>query len=151
MIANKNNGFGCPIYVQIPRIKQPIALFVVFRALGIMSDKEICNHIVLDIEDVTTKPILDSLQASIIDANSVMTQEDALRIITSNVMFTPMNMDKEAGAAKKRVFTQDVLNNDLFPHCHNAIQKIYFLGYMVNRVLRCSLDMAKQYGFVAFY
>ena len=144
MVANKNNGFGCPIYVQIPRIKQPIALFVVFRALGIMSDKDICKHIVLDIEDESAKPILDSLQASIIDANTVMSQEDALKIITSNVMYTPMNMDKEAGAAKKRIFTQDVLGNDLFPHCHNAIQKIYFLGYMVNRVLRCSLDMAKQ-------
>jgi len=144
MVANKNNGFGCPIYVQIPRIKQPIALFVVFRALGIMSDKDICKHIVLDIEDESAKPILNSLQASIIDANTVMSQEDALKIITSNVMYTPMNMDKEAGAAKKRIFTQDVLNNDLFPHCHNAIQKIYFLGYMVNRVLRCSLDMAKQ-------
>jgi DNA-directed RNA polymerase II subunit RPB2 len=144
MVANKNNGFGCPIYVQIPRIKQPIALFVVFRALGIMSDKDICKHIVLDIDDESAKPILDSLQASIIDANTVMSQEDALKIITSNVMYTPMNMDKEAGAAKKRIFTQDVLGNDLFPHCHNAIQKIYFLGYMVNRVLRCSLDMAKQ-------
>ena len=144
MVANKNNGFGCPIYVQIPRIKQPIALFVVFRALGVISDKEICKHIVLDIEDESTKQILNSLQASIIDANTVMTQEDALKIITSNVMYTPMNMDKEAGAAKKRTFTQDVLGNDLFPHCHSAIQKIYFLGYMVNRVLRCSLDMAKQ-------
>ena len=144
MIANKNNGFGCPIYVQIPRIKQPIALFVVFRALGIMSDKDICKHIVLDIEDESAKPILNSLQASIIDANTVMTQEDALKIITSNVMYTPMNMDKEAGAAKKRTFTQDVLGNDLFPHCHNSIQKIYFLGYMVNRILKCSLDMAKQ-------
>jgi DNA-directed RNA polymerase II subunit RPB2 len=144
MVANKNNGFGCPIYVQIPRIKQPIALFVVFRALGIMSDKDICKHIILDIDDESAKPILDSLQASIIDANTVMSQEDALKIITSNVMYTPMNMDKEAGAAKKRIFTQDVLGNDLFPHCHNAIQKIYFLGYMVNRVLRCSLDMAKQ-------
>jgi len=144
MVANKNNGFGCPIYVQIPRIKQPIALFVVFRALGVISDKEICKHIVLDIDDETTKPILHSLQASIIEANGVMTQEDALKIITSNVMYTPMNMDKEAGAAKKRIFTQDVLGNDLFPHCHSAIQKIYFLGYMVNRVLKCSLDLAKQ-------
>jgi DNA-directed RNA polymerase beta subunit/intein/homing endonuclease len=144
MVANKNNGFGCPIYVQIPRIKQPIALFVVFRALGIMADKDICKHIVLDIDDESAKPILNSLQASIIDANTVMSQEDALKIITSNVMYTPMNMDKEAGAAKKRIFTQDVLNNDLFPHCHNAIQKVYFLGYMVNRVLRCTLDMAKQ-------
>jgi DNA-directed RNA polymerase II subunit RPB2 len=144
MVANKNNGFGCPIYVQIPRIKQPIALFVVFRALGVMADKDICKHIVLDIDDESAKPILNSLQASIIDANMVMSQEDALRIITSNVMYTPMNMDKEAGAAKKRTFTQDVLNNDLFPHCHNATQKIYFLGYMVNRIIRCSLDMAKQ-------
>ncbi len=144
MVANKNNGFGCPIYVQIPRIKQPIALFVVFRALGIMADKDICKHIVLDIDDESAKPILNSLQASIIDANTVMSQEDALKIITSNVMYTPMNMDKEAGAVKKRIFTQDVLNNDLFPHCHNAIQKVYFLGYMVNRVLRCTLDMAKQ-------
>ena len=144
MVANKNNGFGCPIYVQIPRIKQPIALFVVFRALGVMADKDICKHIVLDIDDESAKPILNSLQASIIDANTVMSQEEALKIITSNVMYTPMNMDKEAGAAKKRIFTQDVLNNDLFPHCHNAIQKIYFLGYMVNRVIRCTLDMAKQ-------
>jgi len=144
MVANKNNGFGCPIYVQIPRIKQPIALFVVFRALGVISDKEICKHIVLDIDDETTKPILHSLQASIIDANTIMTHEDALKVITSNVMYTPMNMDKEAGAARKRLFTQDVLSNDLFPHCHNPIQKIYFLGYMVNRVLKCSLDMAKQ-------
>jgi DNA-directed RNA polymerase II subunit RPB2 len=144
MIASKNNGFGFPIYVQIPRIKQPISLFVVFRALGIISDKEICEHIVLDIHDASIKPIIDSLQASIIDANSIMNQEDALKCITSNVMFTPMNMDKETGAAKKRSFALDVLQNDMFPHCHTQTQKIYFLGYMVNRILKCSLDMAKQ-------
>jgi DNA-directed RNA polymerase II subunit RPB2 len=144
MIASKNNGFGFPIYVQIPRIKQPISLFVVFRALGIISDKEICDHIVLDIHDASIKSIIDSLQASIIDANSTMNQEDALKCITSNVMFTPMNMDKEAGAAKKRSFALDVLQNDMFPHCHTQTQKIYFLGYMVSRILKCSLGMAKQ-------
>ena len=142
MISSKNNGFGFPIYVQIPRIKQPVPLFVVFRALGINSDKEICDHILLDISQ--DSQILDSLQASIIDANTSMTQEDALRIITTNVMFTPMNMDKEAGALKKRGFAQDVLNNDLFPHCHSMTQKIYFLGYMVNRLIRSSIDIAKQ-------
>jgi DNA-directed RNA polymerase II subunit RPB2 len=142
MISSKNNGFGFPIYVQIPRIKQPVPLFVVFRALGINSDKEICDHIILDISQ--DSQILDSLQASIIDANTSMTQEDALRIITTNVMFTPMNMDKEAGALKKRGFAQDVLNNDLFPHCHSMTQKIYFLGYMVNRLIKSSLDIAKQ-------
>ena len=144
MIASKNNGFGFPIYVQIPRIKQPISLFVVFRALGIISDKEICEHIVLDIHDESIKPIINSLQASIIDANTIMNQEDALKCITSNVMFTPMNMDKETGAAKKRSFALDVLQNDMFPHCHTPTQKLYFLGYMVSRILKCSLNMAKQ-------
>lgn len=144
MIANKNNGFGSPIYVQIPRIKQPIALFVVFRALGVISDKDICEHILLDVYDETTKQMLDSLRASIIDANAVLTQEDALKVIISNVMYTPMNMDKETGAAKKRGFANEVLHNDLFPHCQTQKQKKYFLGYMVNRILKCSHELAKQ-------
>jgi len=144
MIANKNNGFGSPIYVQIPRIKQPIALFIVFRALGVISDKDICEHILLDVCDETTKQMLDSLRASIIDANAVLTQEEAVKVITSNVMYTPMNMDKETGAAKKRGFANEVLHNDLFPHCQTQTQKKYFLGYMVNRILRCSLELAKQ-------
>ena len=144
MIANKNNGFGCPIYVQIPRIKQPISLFVVFRALGVIADKDICEHILLDIHDETTKQMLESLRASIIDANAILTQEDAIKVVTSNVMYTPMNMDKETGAAKKRGFANEVLHNDLFPHCQTQTQKKYFLGYMVNRILRCSLNLAKQ-------
>jgi DNA-directed RNA polymerase II subunit RPB2 len=49
MISSKNCGFGKGIYVNIPRIKQPIELFVVFRALGIISDLAICEKIILDI------------------------------------------------------------------------------------------------------
>lgn len=144
MIANKNNGFGHPIYIQIPRVKQPVSLFIVFRALGIISDKEICEKIVLDIDKEYNAPILQALQGSIIEANTILTKEDALKHITSLVMFTPINMDKESGAMKKREFTLDVLNNDLFPHCHNLHQKIYFLGYMANRLIQCSLNLMKQ-------
>jgi hypothetical protein len=38
----------------------------------------------------------------------------------------------------------DILNNDLFPHCQNATQKIYFLGYMTNRILQASFEMVPQ-------
>jgi DNA-directed RNA polymerase II subunit RPB2 len=138
MIASKNNGFGNGIYITIPRIKQPIELFTLFRALGIMTDKEICQYIVLDLENVKCKEVLKFLQASIIDANKYMTQEDALRHITASVAYTPMNMDKETGAIKKREFAVDALNNDLFPHCKTMEQKLYLVGYMANKLIQTS-------------
>jgi DNA-directed RNA polymerase II subunit RPB2 len=38
----------------------------------------------------------------------------------------------------------EILNNDLFPHCQNITQKIYFLGYMTNRILQASFEMVPQ-------
>ena len=143
MISSKNNGFGNNIHVQIPRVKQPLPLFIVFRALGVLSDKEICDKILLDIESEQNKILLNALQASIIEANKHLTQEEAIKYITTYAMFTPINMDKETGARKKLEFTMDILNNDLFPHCHNSTEKIYFLGYMANKLLKTSFKILK--------
>ena len=141
MIACKNNGFGHAIYLQLPRVKQPIPLFIVFRALNVISDKEICEKILLDLNN--NSEMLEALQASVIEANTYLTQEECIKHITSYVMYTPINMDKETGAKKKLEFTMDILNNDLFPHCHNTTQKIYFLGYMANKLLRASFEIIK--------
>ena len=146
MICSKNNGFGFPIMFDLPRIKQPIPLFIVFRALGIISDKEICEKIVLniDMDSEEHQKVLNGLQASIVDANKYCTQEACIKYITGHAMYTPMNMDKETGAKKKMDFTMDVLNNDLFPHCHNMCEKIYFLGYMANKLLQANFEYIKQ-------
>lgn len=144
LISSKNNCFGYPIVVEIPRVKQPIPLFVVFRALGIISDKEICKQILLDIDDIKNKELLEALQASVIESNKFLTQEECIKYITSFVMYTPINMDKETGAIKKHEFTLDILNNDLFPHCHSMEQKIYFLGYMTNKLLMAYFEIIKQ-------
>ena len=140
MISSKNTGFGTSIYIQIPRVKQPVPLLVVFRALGVISDKEICEKIILDIDESKYKKMKYGLQGSIVEANTIMTQEDAIKHLMTYVMFTPINMDKEAGLKKKYEFTMEILNNDLFPHCHDKTQKIYFLGYMTNKLLKCSFE-----------
>jgi DNA-directed RNA polymerase beta subunit len=144
MISSKNNGFGNAICVELPRVKQPIPLFIVFRALGVITDKEICEKILLDINSEKNKDMLLALQASIIEANKYITKEDCIRYIMGFVMYTPINMDKETGTKKKYEFTIDILNNDLFPHCHTINQKIYFLGYMTNKLLMASFDIIKQ-------
>ena len=143
MIESRNNGFGHGISIQIPRVKNPIPLFIVFRALGILSDEEICKIIVLDInnENENNKTILKNLQASIVEANKITEQESAIKHVTNNVMYTPMNMDKETGIRKKREFALGILSTDLFPHCKTSDQKLYFMGYMANCLIRTSLGL----------
>ena len=143
-ISSKNNGFGYPIVLEIPRVKQPIPLFIVFRALGVITDKEICQKIILDIDKDKNTKFLESLKASVIESDKHLTQEECIRYITSFAMYTPINMTQEIGAKKKHEFTLDILNNDLFPHCNSMEQKIYFLGYMANKLLMASFELIKQ-------
>jgi DNA-directed RNA polymerase II subunit RPB2 len=138
LIASRNNGYGNALYLQIPRIKIPIPLFIIFRAFNIISDKEICELIMLNINNENMKKILLALKASIIEANKVITQDAAIKFIVANVIYTPMNMDKETGLKKKYDFAIEVLNNDIFPHCKTEKQKIYMLGYMTNILLQTS-------------
>ena len=139
MISSKNNGFGKGIYVTIPRVKNPIELFVLFRAMGVLQDKKICEYILLDISDTKQADLTNCLQASVIDANKYMTQDECITRITTSVAYTPMNMDKETGARKKREFTMEVLENDVLPHCRTLQQKLYLLGYMTKKLLQTSL------------
>ena len=141
MIASKNNGFGHGIYVTIPRVKQPIELFVLFRALGVKSDREICEYILLNIDHPGNAELLECLQASVIDANKYTTYEDALHHIIVSVAYTPINMDRETGARKKREFAMEVLANDLFPHCKTSQQKLCLLGVMAKKLLQTSLGL----------
>ena len=144
MISTKNNGFGYSIWINLPRMKNPIPLFVLFRGLGIISDSDICKHIILDIDNKDNDVFLKNLQASIVDANTCMTLEDAIAHITSQVLYTPMNMDKETGQNKKREFAHEILETDLFPHCKTKEQKVFFLGYMAFKLLNCYLGYENQ-------
>ena len=71
-------------------MKQPIPLFIVFRALGILSDKEICEKIVLDIDNPNNKIFIDSLKASIVEANNYIDYESSIKYITSQVIYNPL-------------------------------------------------------------
>ena len=144
MISTKNNGFGKPIYLEIPRLKNPIPLFIIFRAYGIITDKDICERILLDCNCHYLQEMLSSLQASIVDANEYLTQNDALKYIISNVIYTSVTTDRENNLKKKSDFAMEVLSNDIFPNAYNKTQKIYMLGYMTNTLLKTSFNWLKE-------
>jgi len=139
MISSKLNTYGNEILVQLPRLKRPIPLFILFRALGLKSDKEICNVICLDITKEDNLDVVNYLKASISQASEYIDQEESIKYITSSVIYTPINMDKEEGQKKKREFAIDVLTNDLFPNCKIQIKRIYLLGYMTYKIIKSAL------------
>lgn len=48
IVSNRDNGYGYPLDVVLPRLKNPIPLFVFFRALGVLTDYEITRFIVMN-------------------------------------------------------------------------------------------------------
>lgn len=139
MISSKPEKFGYPIHVQIPKLKKPLPLFVLFRAFGIISDKEICKYILLDIEKTENEDLLNFLKGSIEDSEKYKTQEDCIQYMKTCVLYTPINMTIEEGEAKKINFTNEILNNDVFPNCETKREKIFMLGLMAHKLISCRL------------
>ena len=67
-------------------------MFVLFRALGVLSDKKICEYILLHVDDSKQAAMLKFLEASMDDANRFIksektAQEDALKHIMTMVAY----------------------------------------------------------------
>lgn len=126
------------IWVQFPRMRSIMPLFVIFRALGLNSDKEICNYILYFCNQNDKSWLLDLLYPSIHGSRKWRTHEDALLHMTSYVtMSTVMSAkyQKDVVDLKKKFLSQTVLVEDLLPHCTGPIQKLYMLGQMTSVLL----------------
>ena len=142
-MSSKNNGFGNPMYLVIPRLKNPVPIFIVFRAYGIITDRDICEKILLDCQSEELQQMLYCLKASIVDANECLTQENAIKYITANVVYTYISNDRDNNNKRKQDFAMEVLANDIFPNAYNETQKVYMLGYTTNRLLKTSIGWLK--------
>jgi DNA-directed RNA polymerase II subunit RPB2 len=112
------------IVVAVPNVKKPVPLFILMRALGIVSDKDIIRFCLLDIEKNSN--FVDLFIPSIHDANKIFNQQTALEYIAS---FT-----KRATISG----VMEILSDYFLPHIGelNFLDKAYFVGYMVFRLLK---------------
>ena len=115
--SNKN------IVVNIPNVRKPVPLFIVFRALGIISDKDIITTCLLDINKYDN--MLDLFIPSVHDAGMIMTQRNALQYIA---ILTK---------GKTIAHVLEILSDYFLPHVGevNFLNKAYYLGYIVFRLL----------------
>jgi DNA-directed RNA polymerase II subunit RPB2 len=124
IVAPSSKYTNQQIVVAIPNVRKAIPLFILMRALGVVSDKQIIETCLLDLEK--SKDYIDLFIPSIHDANHIFNQETALQFIAT---FT-----------KRRTVNSvlDILMNYFLPHIGemNFLDKAYFVGLMVNKLLR---------------
>ena len=131
IVAEQPSLSNGQIVVSIPNVRKPVPLFIVMRALGVISDKEIIQYCLLDME--RNKNSIELFRPSIHDAGLIFTQQAAVGYITSLTK------------GKSNSHTTEILMMYLLPHIGelNFKQKALYLGYIVNRLLRVVTGVEK--------
>ena len=111
------------IVVVLPNVRKPIPLFILFRALGVLTDKDIIQFCLLDMKKYEN--LIDLFIPSVHDAGSIMNQVTAIQYIGL------LTKGKTPNAAL------EILTDYFLPHIGETCytQKAYYLGYMVFRLL----------------
>ena len=127
-------GFGQTIKCTLPYIKTEIPIVIVFRALGVVSDEDILNHICYDRRDTQ---MLEMLKPCIEEAFVIQDREVALDFIGKRG-------NSQGIAREKRIkYARDIMQKEFLPHISQTegseTRKAFFLGYMVQRLLQCAL------------
>ncbi|MCJ1467312.1 DNA-dependent RNA polymerase II [Pseudocyphellaria aurata] len=127
-------GFGQTIKSTLPYIKTEIPIAIVFRALGVVSDEDILNHICYDRNDTQ---MLEMLKPCIEEAFVIQDREVALDFIGKRG-------NSQGVTREKRIkYARDIMQKELLPHISQVegseTRKAFFLGYMVHRMLQCAL------------
>jgi DNA-directed RNA polymerase II subunit RPB2 len=112
------------IVVTVPNVRKPVPLFILMRALGVISDKDIIKTCLLDMKK--NDSYVDLFIPSVHDANKIFTQETALDYIK---FFT------KRGTISGVI---EILSDYFLPNIGemNFLEKAYFIGLMVNKLLK---------------
>ena len=136
--TSKDGTYGRMLKINIPHIRVDVPLFVVFKALGILTDKEIFEIILLDLEAEDNYEMINWLKPSAIDGNFIKTQEEALEYLLKNGTILGQPKDIRLSRERKLQLFREMLERDLLPHVGLDFKtKAYFLGYMVNKLGKC--------------
>ena len=110
--------------VEIPNVRKHVPFFILMRALGFNSDKEIIESALLDIEK--NEQYLEYFRTSVYDAGELFTQGQCIKYIG---LLTKR---------KSKYNAHEILCDFLLPHLGEKTykKKGHFLGYMMMELLK---------------
>jgi len=141
-LSAKSNQFGRYIRANIHHVKTDVPLFVLFKALGLENDKDIVQHIVYDINNPNNSLLMNELIGCIEEANTVTCQRDALEYLSRYLNITGHPKEHLMNKMQRLNILRSVLEKEFLPHVGPTFEKkALYLGYMVNKLLKCYLGL----------
>lgn len=140
----RNNGsltLRAPILNEFP-------ILILFRALGIASDKEIVEYIVHDHEDnEMISRVLKALELSVDDNGlRINTQVDAINYLVKKIRAQRKysETDRDVRQKQKKAHLEYLIDTSLLPHITGGrIAKAHYIGLMINKLLNCAMGRTK--------
>jgi len=131
-----------------------VPLFVMFRVLGIETDREILEYIIGDLDTPLGEKMVKLLHSSVIDpyileheiydtesAEAYLEKLPSRAIVASKEKFSKIESDR----VNRLSLLYQALNENLLPHCgDNFKNKAIYLGYMTRKLLLRVLDMEED-------
>lgn len=137
----KEGSFGRTFHVSIQKIKQDIPLFIVFRALNIISDKEILEYIVYDLEYENNAEILKLLTPSLEQSAPINSRKLALEYIARYAELPSIDKTHVFSDKYRLKRTMEILRDEMLPHMGRDFnKKAFFLGHMTNKLCNTVLE-----------
>ncbi|KAK4055460.1 DNA-dependent RNA polymerase II [Microbotryomycetes sp. JL201] len=126
---------GQTIKSSLPYIRTDIPIVVIFRALDIIPDRDILDHICYDPHD---SELFEMLKPCLEDAFPIQSRDVALDFIGRRGTVNALTRDARV------TYAQEILQKEMLPHVSMAqgqnTKKAYFFGYMVHRLLLAALE-----------
>lgn len=141
-LSSKPTQYGRYIRVNLHYIKVDVPLFVLFRALGVETDKEIIRFILCDPDNENNNTLKSQLIGCVNDGQHIRTMKDALEWMAGVMNISGVSKDMLNNRDYRISIVRDVLEKDLLPHVGtNHMKKAYFLGTMAKKLLLCYMNV----------
>ncbi len=138
-VGARNAIDGHQIRSTLPYIRVDIPVVVIFRALGMNADKDIIEHIVYDFGD---SEMMERFRPSLEEASPIQSQLVALDYIGKRGGAT------NVGRRERVQYAREILQKEVLPHVgflpQCEIKKGFFMGYIVHKMLMCSLGRLEE-------
>jgi DNA-directed RNA polymerase beta subunit len=137
-VSRKYTNSRGAIYVSIPSFKEKIPLFILFRAIGVQSDKEICKMIFgsgsgNDGYSEIEKNYFDNLiRPSVIDAKYIHNDKEYI-VDTQHKAIDYLKFRVQYGTVEH---VKMVLSKDFFPNIEIFENKKKYLGYLTLQFIK---------------